>query len=133
MWSLARKAFVYMIIASLAGSNSFAPKHAQAMNSGGQMAAVQHSHGGEGHAHRHSATLHNHENAQSSMSCHKDAVLTDRQGLPIVNCCVASCSAIALIFATFELPAALPVGIFVLWTSDSIVLAARTSDDPPPR
>ncbi len=49
------------------------------------------------------------------------------------NCCVASCSAIALIFATVELSPVLPMKAFVSSRQNSLVLAARTTDDPPPR
>lgn len=131
MWLLARKAILGVVIAALAFANGFAPKHAHATG-GGHAVLVQHSHDGHDHAHHHMAS-NEHEKVEAGLSCQEDAALTVAPGVPASNCCVASCAAIALIFASFELPDSLSIGILVPWTSDSVVLAARAFNDPPPR
>lgn len=121
-----------MVMVSLALANGFAPKHAHA--SGGHVAIAQHSHGGHDHDHAH----HHHpgapdDHATATVADDPDGGSDEQQGVPIVNCCVASCAAIALIFSTIELPTESATGTLVPSTSDSMVLAGRISDDPPPR
>lgn len=129
MRAVIRKILILLVATSLAAANGFVPKHAHAsIGNGHNVAAVEHSH--DAHDHHHSATPHSHDSAQTGS---QGAAPSDQLGLSIANCCVASCNAIALIFATIDLPDALPMGILEARTPDFLVLAARTSDDPPPR
>lgn len=129
-----RKALIALIAVSFAAAGGFAPKHAHAKGAGGHHAAGTHSHGaGSAHAHHHAVEPHDHAKAEAAADCHKDAAPAQQGDTPLASCCVASCSAIALIFAAAALPE-IPQGkAFVLSLRHSRVLAARTSDDPPPR
>lgn len=137
-----RKILIGMICVSLAIANGFTPRHAMAK---GNPAATQHAQGSHDHAHHHGTAIddqdHDHGLVDKSDNVSKGnvsksddagAVPGESKGLTD-NCCVASCSAIALIFATVELSPVLPMKAFVSSRQNSLVLAARTTDDPPPR
>lgn len=132
-----RRILILSICLSLAVANGFMPRHAHAMAKVGP--AVSHeAHAGHDRAHHrdHAAMAdgHTHDHGMSGSADHpatsdhdgKSSGLTD-------NCCVASCSAIALIFASIDLPRAPIEKAFVSSSQKSLVLAARTTDDPPPR
>jgi hypothetical protein len=134
-----RNLLIFVICVSLAIANGFMPRHAHAMAKVGP-AATQQAHGTHDHAHHHGSAIdgHDHDHGiagksdNASKSGHAGSAPGESKGLTD-NCCVASCSAIALIFATFELPAVSLVKTFVSSRQTSLVLAARTADDPPPR
>ena len=134
-----RKILIGMICASLAIANGFMPRHAHAMAKVNP-AVTQLAHGGHDLAHHHGSATGDHDHDHGlvdksdkvSKSDHSGAAPGGTKNLTD-NCCVASCSAIALIFATIELSAAPPAKTFVSSRQNSLVLAARTTDDPPPR
>lgn len=108
-------------------------------------AATQYAHGSHGHAHHHGTAIDDQDHDQGlvdksynvskgnvSKSDDAGAVPGESKGLTD-NCCVASCSVIALIFTTFEFSPGMPMKAFVSSRQNSLVLAARTTDDPPPR
>lgn len=137
-----RKILIGMICASLAIANGFVPRHAHAMAKVNP-AVTQHAHGD--HAHHHGTAIGDHDHdhglvgksdnvSKSNVSKSDDAGAVPGKSKGLTdNCCVASCSAIALIFATVELLPVLPMKVFVSSRQNSLVLAARTTDDPPPR
>lgn len=129
---LLRKTLIALIAAALVAAGGFVPKHAHAKGTGGHHAAGAHSHG-VGGGHQHATAVQSDEQRAASLDCDKDTAPAEQGGTPIVNCCVASCAAIAHIFAAIDLPNAPQSESFVAATLDRLVLAARTSDDPPPR
>lgn len=82
---------------------------------------------------------HAHDHGMSGLADHQtqsDPAKSDHHGKSnglTDNCCVAACSAIALIFATIDLSRTPIEKAFVSSSQNSLVLAARTADDPPPR
>lgn len=131
-----RKILVFAICLSLAIANGFTPRHAHAMAKVAP-AVSQAMHEGHDHTHHHDhdamADGHAHDHGMGASVAHpaksdhgKSNGLTD-------NCCVASCSAIALIFATIDLSPMSLATTFVSSRENSLVLAVRTTDDPPPR
>ena len=132
-----RKILIGMICVSLAIANGFVPRHAHAMAKVNPT-VTQHAHGGHGHAHHHGSAIGDHDHGfidksdHASKSDHSGAAPGRAKGLTD-NCCVASCSAIALMSVTVELSAVPLVKTFVSSRQNSLVLAASTTDDPPPR
>lgn len=134
-----RKILIGMICVSLVIANGFMPRHAHAMAKVNP-AVTQHAHGGHDHAHHHGTAIDGHDHDHGLVDKSDNVSKSDDPGAApgkskglTDNCCVASCSAIALIFATVELEPVLPVKAFVSSRQNSLVLAARTPDDPPPR
>ncbi|ARQ02165.1 hypothetical protein [Pseudorhodoplanes sinuspersici] len=135
MWVSLRKIPIFAICLSLAVANGFMPRHAHAMTKVGP-AATQHAYGDHDRAHHdHSAASKDHHEHDHGLTGNAD----DTNDMPgkskslTDNCCVASCSAIALIFAIIEL-STVPLGTaFVSPRENSLVMAARSTDVPPPR
>ena len=75
---------------------------------------------------------HGHDHGMAGEANNTNGVPDESKGMTD-NCCVASCSAIALIFATIALSPMPLEKAFIASSQNSLVLAARTADDPPPR
>ena len=123
-----RKFVIYAVVAALAAANGVAPRHAQgAMHPVAMAAAQAHQHdtnAGAGHDH--------HAPQKAAMPCHNDAD-DPAPGSPLHNCCVASCSAVAFIFASFDFGAATPHADYDVPPVNDLIQAALNSADPPPR
>jgi hypothetical protein len=129
-----RKILVVLVAVSLAAAGGFVPKHAHAKGAAGHHAAGSHSHGaGADRGHHHTSGPQGHAKAEAGPDCHKDVAPVEADGTPMMNCCIASCSAIALIFADSALPERSWVGSVFASKPDAPAPVARTSDDPPPR
>jgi len=130
----ARKIVVVAVAVALAMANGFAPRHAQA----GQhvpvtpVAVAKPHHHGAGHrAHHHGEAV---EQAAAKAICHKEGQEAQQQPWsPLHNCCVASCTAVAFIFASFNFDTPLPRADYGVFPPIQLTSAALTSDDPPPR
>jgi hypothetical protein len=132
----ARKIIVFAIAAALAVANGFAPRHAQAGMHSHTVPAVA----SKAHHHDHTAgqTAHHHDDeidqAAAQALCHNDGEGTQQQpNSPLHNCCVASCSAVAFIFASFSFDAPLPNADYGVFPPVQLTPALLTSADPPPR
>jgi hypothetical protein len=126
MLARAHKLVIYAVVAALAVANGFTPRHAQA--SGNHHALVQPS----------TAAAVDSETTDASElagahRCHDDGGADRSKAYPDSNCCVASCSAAAFIFANFEFNRFLPRETFVLPLAPALTPAALIGDDPPPR
>ena len=128
MPSHARKFVIYAVVAALAVANGFAPRHAQAahLHAVTSAAAGHHDHAGET-----ADASHHHE--QKAATCHGDAASNPLPGSPIHNCCVASCSAVAFIFASVSFDNPVPVTDYDLPAAAILTATAPTAADPPPR
>lgn len=126
----ARKLVVIAVAAALAVSNGFAPRHAQAGPHVPHASHFQEQAPLKGE-HHHDAGSKPH--AVAKPPCHNDDEGSVQTGSLIHNCCVASCSAVAFIFATFDLDTSLPPADYGVVLPAQLTPAALTSDDPPPR
>lgn len=136
MCAFIRKMLIGLICASLAVANGLAPKHAHAKASshgGVDQHVTKHSHHGSDQDHHHDEASDRHDHALASEAGLVDAAQDAGAGVPIVNCCVTSCAAMAFIFATVDLSMTRTAGPIVVAPLDSVVIATRTTDDPPPR
>lgn len=129
----ARKIIVLAVAAALAVANGVAPRHAQAgMHSYTALAAAN-----EPHHHEAGQTAHHHDEigrAAAQAICHGDGQGSQQQpNSPLHNCCVASCSAVAFIFAGFSFGAPLPNADYGVFPPAQLTPALLTSADPPPR
>lgn len=131
----ARKIIVVAVAAALAVANGFAPRHAQAgmhPHTTPVVAAKQHHHdAGQAPHHHHDADDIGRAAAQAL--CHNDGQGTQQPNSPIHNCCVASCSAVAFIFASFSFDAPLPHADYGVFPPVQMTPATLTFADPPPR
>ena len=124
----ARKFVIYAVAAALAVANGVAPRHAQGAMHPVATAAVQH------HDHdAHVTADHDHDVPQkAAMPCHNEAD-DPAPGSPLHNCCVASCSAVAFIFASFNFGTATPHTDYDVPPARDLIQVALNSADPPPR
>jgi hypothetical protein len=127
MLTLARKLSVYAVIAALAVGNGFTPRHAQAAPDHQFQAPLENVSLHATHGANHSADL------VELPRCHDDAGQDRPSGFPANNCCVASCSAVAFIFASFAFDQLLPREIYSLPPGRVLTPATLIGDDPPPR
>lgn len=127
MQTPARKFVVYTVAAALAVANGFAPRHAQGAMHPVALAVADH--------HEHAADQANHHHApqKAAMPCHNEADNDPAPGSPLHNCCVASCSAVAFIFASFSFDDSLPQADYQVLPANDPIQAALNSADPPPR
>jgi hypothetical protein len=138
MWNRARKALLSLVIASVALANGFAPRHAHAAGPlHGSAAAVtshqhDHQHHAKGAAHHHDGGAHQHENA-AAVPCDDSGSSNSLPGSPIHNCCVASCSAVAFIFADLVLNHPAFGADYGFSAAPAARPAPLVSADPPPR
>jgi hypothetical protein len=126
MLNRARRLVVYSIVAALAVANGFTPRHAQAGEGDRVPPQVSEIVG------HHGNSVISHDIA-AAHRCHDDGGADRSKAFPDSNCCVASCSAVAFIFAKFELDELLPREIFDLPAAHALTPAAPIGDDPPPR
>ena len=122
-----RRFVVFAVTAALAAANAFAP-HAQAAPRHVPLAlsSGDHQHG--------AASSHSHGDAaveQLAIPCHGDDPATDT--VTKHNCCVASCSAVAFIFAFFDFHMALPDADYLASVAPVLTAATPNTADPPPR
>lgn len=129
MWIRARRTVLYLVIASLAVANGFAPRHAQAAHSHAVKSAIidHHEHAGgtvdAGHDH----------GQKAAATCQDDAPANTAPGSPLHNCCVASCSALAFVFAGLSFGNLRPDADYHAPAATDSIQAAFAADDPPPR
>src|SRR5690349_19555335 len=127
---LIRKILFMMICVSLAIANGFMPRHAHAMAKvdpvATQQAQVGHDHGSHSHAHHGHGSAsdnhHGHDHGMAGKANNTNGTPDGSKGLTD-NCCVASCSAIALIFASIGLSTMPLEKAFVSTRQNSLVLA----------
>lgn len=122
-----RKLLTYVVIATLAIANGIAPggAHAGAHHMPVAAQVQDHDHGQADHQHAAGDGI-----AQSE-PCHDGAQPVS--GAPDHACCVASCSAIALIFASVDLEQHLVHTSFVAPLAPALRSATRAGIDRPPR
>ena len=122
----ARRFVVYAVTAALAVVNAFAsPAHAAPRHVPLTLSLGDHQHG--------AASSHSHGDAaveQRAIPCHGDDPASD---IAIKNCCIASCSAVAFIFARFNLDMALPDADYFASVTPVLTAATPNTADPPPR
>jgi hypothetical protein len=123
----ARRFVVYAVTVGLAVANAFAP-HAHAAP--GHVLLTQssdeHHHGAAGsHSHGDVAV------EQLAIPCHGDDPATD--SVTKHNCCIASCSAVGFIVASFDFNMALPDTEYSASITPVLTAATLNTADPPPR
>jgi hypothetical protein len=123
----AHRFVVYAVTAALAVANAFAP-HAHATP--GHLlltpSSDDHHHGAAGsHSHGDAAV------EQLTISCHGDDPATDTATKH--NCCIASCSAVGFIVASFDFNVSLPDSDYSLSVTPILTAATQNTADPPPR
>jgi hypothetical protein len=130
----ARKIIVFTVAAALAVASGFAPRHAQARTHSHATHAVPskpHHHEAGQAAHHHNAD--DMAKAAAQALCHNDGQGTQQPNSPLHNCCVASCSAVAFIFASFSFDIPLPNSDYGVLPPAQLTPALLTTADPPPR
>ena len=123
----ARRFVVYAVTAALAVANAFAP-HAHAAPGHGPLTLISDDH------HHGATSSHSHGDVaveQPAMPCHGDDPATDTATKH--NCCVASCSAVAFIVASFDFNMALPPADYSASVTPLLRAVAPSTADPPPR
>lgn len=129
----ARKFVVFAVIAALAITNGFAPRHAQALiHSHAALATwiAQNNHDTGADHHHDGATS---DQTAAKASCHHGGQANPQSNSPFHNCCVASCSAIAFINATWNVDSPMLGVDFRLLPVPTLIPATLTFVDPPPR
>lgn len=126
----ARKFVIFAVAAALAAANGFAPRHAQASGLAPAETCATNGHHhhdamGGGGDHRHGSQI-------AATTCDRDAA-DAVPGSPLHNCCVASCSTLAVILAGISFDNLLPDADYQLPLGSISIQAALNSDDPPPR
>jgi hypothetical protein len=128
----ARHLVIYAVAAALAVANGVAPRHAQ---------AAAHAQAMSGAAQKapapHAASAHHADLAVTAQPpCHgtaESAPASSPEHGPLHNCCVASCAAIALIFASTGLQEVLQPRDFIAVAPAGSMPVTLASADPPPR
>ena len=123
----ARRFVVYAVTAALAVANAFAPHaHAKPRHVPPTLNSDDHHHG--------AAESHSHGNAaveRLSIPCHGDDPATDTATKH--NCCIASCSPVAFIVASFDFDMPLPDTDYSASITPVLTAATPKTVDPPPR
>jgi hypothetical protein len=130
-----RKFLTYLVVATLAIANGVAPghAHARAQHAPGAAQAQDHDHG-KAHDHHGQPQAHAHDaDATAAKAAPCDDTGQPRPGAPDHSCCIASCTAVALIFASVSIERQLLLASFL--TPLVPVLRSTTSAgiDRPPR
>jgi hypothetical protein len=123
----ARRFVVYAVTAALAVANAFAP-HAHAVP--GHLLLTPSS----DHHHHGALSSHSHGDVaaeQPAIPCHGDDPATDTATKH--NCCIASCSAVGFIVASFDFNIALPDTDYSASVTRVLKAATPSTADPPPR
>jgi len=129
----ARKVVVYAVAAALAVANGYAPRHAHAVSSAvaSVMSGPQHD-----NTEHHAGSHHDGAGAKhltAEVICHSESRASPDPQSPQHSCCVASCSAVALIFANADFVHPIPRADYAASPPVLLTPAALTSADPPPR
>ena len=123
----ARPFVVYAVTAALAVANAFAPHaHANLRHGPLTLNSGDHHHG--------TPSSHSHGNVaveQPANPCHGDDPATDTAAKH--NCCVASCSTVAFILASFDFDMSLPDADYFTSVTPIMTAATPNTADPPPR
>lgn len=124
-----RKLLTYLVAATLALANGVAPggAHAAAHHMAAAAQAQDHHHGQAGAGHQHEAG----DAVAKTEPCHDGT--EPASGAPDHACCIASCSAAALIFAAADFGRHLAVTCFVAPVAPALHSAATAGIDRPPR
>jgi len=131
----ARKLILLAVAAALAVANGIPSRHALAGMHPHTMAVAAtklHHDTGQAAHHPHQSDQER-GRAAAQAFCRHDGQGSHQPNSPLHNCCVASCSAVVFIFATFALETPklnADYGVFPPTQLTSVVL---TSADPPPR
>lgn len=129
----ARKFVVFAVAAALAVANGFAPRGAQAsMHPHAALASgiAQNNHDTGADHHHGGATS---DQTVAKASCHDSGQVNPQSNSPFHNCCVASCSTIAFIDASWNFDSPLLGDHFQFSSSPTMIPSTPTFVDPPPR
>jgi hypothetical protein len=123
----ARRFVVYAVTAALAVANAFAPHaHAAPAHLLLTLSSDDHHHGApSSHSHGDVAV------EQPASPCDGDDPATNSATKH--NCCVASCSAVGFIVASFDFNMALPDADYSASVTPFLTAATPNTADPPPR
>lgn len=128
----ARRLVIYAMAAALAMAGSVSPRHVQVAAHAHVTAGVVQQNAGH-----HGKAAHHADMAVSAQPpCHgasEPAPPSRADHGPLTNCCVASCAAIALIFASADLQQVLERREFIAVPPAGLMPVTLASADPPPR